>query len=473
MRKKYVQLSLFDIYTDVLESIEENKPKVIKLIDEYIDFESFIPHNFYRAYYRYYGRKRINPLESYIRFLILQKLLKIPQTKVMLNVLSFSKQLQDFCSFNIIPDESQISRFKSEFCDLIVEMFENLVEITVPIRNEIDSKKAEYLIFDTTGIEPYVKENNPKFYNTKLTCAKNIKRSNPNYNPYIGVYNLFPDEAEKAKLAKHQYINGHFCYAYKAAVITDGLGIIQHISFFDEDFRNKHPEIISKKSGDPEKDKEVGDSIALKPVLSDFFKAHPDFHYSTFLGDSAFDSYDIYTLLKNDFHFSRVCVPLNPRNSKSSSNTFNEYGNPICPVTKVQFTCLGKSGGKNRSLRYKWVCPESKAYKNRRICTCKNPCTNSTYGKCTYTYPEKNFRECPGIPRNTEHWNNLYKHRIRIERTINIFKDSFALDSPRTQNPKTIKADLYLAGCVQLIGVILAKSVNNLKLYKSISKLIS
>ena len=41
MRKKYVQLSLFDIYTDVLESIEENKPKgltpdVIREIEEKI-----------------------------------------------------------------------------------------------------------------------------------------------------------------------------------------------------------------------------------------------------------------------------------------------------------------------------------------------------------------------------------------------------------------------------------------------------
>ena len=113
MRKKYVQLSLFDTYTDVLESMEENKPKVIKLIDEYIDFKSFIPYRFRRAYYNYYGRKRINSLESYIRFLILQKLLKISQTKVMLNLLHISKELQDFCGFNKIPDEPQVSRFKS------------------------------------------------------------------------------------------------------------------------------------------------------------------------------------------------------------------------------------------------------------------------------------------------------------------------------------------------------------------------
>ena len=37
----------------------------------------------------------------------------------------------------------------------------------------------------------------------------------------------------------------------------------------------------------------------------------------------------------------------------------------------------------------------------------------------------------PGIPRNTEHWDNLYKHRVYIERTIFLLKDCFGLDSLR------------------------------------------
>lgn len=40
-----------------------------------------------------------------------------------------------------------------------------LVDITKPICLEIDAKKADYLIFYTTGVEPYVAENNPKFLN--------------------------------------------------------------------------------------------------------------------------------------------------------------------------------------------------------------------------------------------------------------------------------------------------------------------
>ena len=76
-------------------------------------------------------------------------------------------------------------------------------------------------------------------------------------------------------------------------------------------------------------------------------------------------------------------------------------------------------------------------------------------------------------PRNTEHWDNLYKHRVVIERTINLFKDTFGLDFLRTYNPITIKAELYLAGITQLIGVILAKALHKPKLFKSVRKLIA
>ena len=36
MRNKVVQLSLFDTYTDVLETMEENKSELVELLEEYI-----------------------------------------------------------------------------------------------------------------------------------------------------------------------------------------------------------------------------------------------------------------------------------------------------------------------------------------------------------------------------------------------------------------------------------------------------
>lgn len=473
MRNKNVQLSLFDTYTDVMDSMEANKPKLIKVLEESVDIEALIPVSFYSAYNQHMGRKRINPLESFIRAFIIQKMLGMTENKQLLTLLTFSKELRDYCGFIKLPDEPQLSRFKSAFCVHIERMFRSLVEITEPICRKIDAQKADYLIFDTTGIEPYVKENNPKFFTEKLNSAKKLAKSSPDFNPYKGVYSMLPDQAQTAPSARQQYINGHFCYAFKAGVVTNGLGIVRDIAVFDDDFRAAHPEVVSPRTDDPEKDKEIGDNIALKPVLTDFYKAHPSFQYGTFLGDSAFDSYDTYAMLKNDFHFSRACIPLNSRNSGSSHGDFNSFGNPVCPVTGEQFTCLGKSGGKNRSQRMKWVCPKSEAAGTTRRCTCDSPCTDSSYGKCVYTYPDKNFRMCPGIARNTEHWDNLYRHRTLVERTINLFKDAFGLNRVKTQNPNSVKFDLYLAGCTQLIGVILAAAIHESKFVRSVRQIVA
>ena len=49
MRKKNVQISLFDTYTDVCRTMEEDKPAFLSLLDEHIDFEAIIPPRFYHA----------------------------------------------------------------------------------------------------------------------------------------------------------------------------------------------------------------------------------------------------------------------------------------------------------------------------------------------------------------------------------------------------------------------------------------
>lgn len=69
----------------------------------------------------------------------------------------------------------------------------------------------------------------------------------------------------------------------------------------------------------------------------------------------------------------------------------------------------------------KWVCHKSVKKRNTRVCTCDHSCTASKYGKCVYTHPDKNFCFYPCVPRNTETWDDLYHHRVQIERTIHIF----------------------------------------------------
>lgn len=475
MRNKGVQMSFFDIYNGVSESMESQKSELIALLEKHIDLDELIPDSFRHAFYGRMGRGHSYHLESFLWFVILKKLFGLSQNTQMINILKCSRELRELCGFDKVPDASQITRFYQNYCGNIEKMFEHLVDITDPICRKINAKKAGYLIYDTTGIEANVSENNPKFFNTKLKEAKKIAKDSEGYNPYMGVYSLLPSESKTNPEIRQQYINGHFCYAAKVGILTNGIGIVRHISVFDHNFRKRHPECAAPKTDDPDRDKEIGDSVALRPVLFDFFAAHKSARYATFIADSACDSYDNYSMLKNEFKFSRAVIPLNPRNSKTSNACFDDVGTPICPLDGSKFQFLGKSGGRNRSLRFKWVCPKSVPVPKTgsRVCICDTPCTDSTYGKCVYTYPDKNFRLNPGIPRNTEHWDNLYKHRVTVERTINLLKDTFALSDNRSYSVTTLKADLFLSGIVQLIGVILADKLNKPKLFKSVRKLLA
>ena len=50
-----------------------------------------------------------------------------------------------------------------------------------------------------------------------------------------------PPHASANPEIKQLYINGHFCYVFKFGIVTNGLGIIRHIPFYNKDFFSKHP----------------------------------------------------------------------------------------------------------------------------------------------------------------------------------------------------------------------------------------
>ena len=451
MRGRYVQMSLWGIYKDVENALEMDKPLLFRLLDEHLDWDEIIPFAFFMAFYKQYGRSRVYDLESFLRALFLQRVFHYVEDSQLLNTLRFSREMREFCGFAKVPDASKLTRFKQEFCDHIRTVFERLVELTEPICREMDAALADILIKDTTGIESYVAENNPKFPATKAAQS----------HEYSGV-------AASNSAVKHQYINGHMCYAQRAAVLTTGLGIVRHLELFDEDFRFRHPEVPREpRTKFPEIDKEIYDSIALKPVLQDFRAAHPSFRYGTFSGDSAFDSYDNYTFLLKEYGFEKAVIPLNPRNSASTdAKDFNENGTPLCPLDQTPFLFHSKSGGMHRSLRLKYICPKTKTLQLEsggwtRRCFCQTPCSDSKYGKCVYTYPDKDLRLYPGISRDDPAFEAIYKHRTTVERSISSLKHTLCLEGRKTSNVLTTKADLFLAGIVQLLCVLLAGKLHN------------
>ena len=485
----YKQLSLADIFEDCQNIFEEDKPQFLTLLEQHIDLDEMIPLSFRNHFYASTGRTRKYPLHAFLWALIIQRIFSIPTDQLLLTFLAYSKPLRDFCGFTKVPDASKITRFKQDFLDDLQLVFDNLVDVTEPICQAIDSAKADMTIFDSSGIEAFVTENNPKYANRIIRQLKAYAKAHgfdKSYDPYKAAYGSMPSHASANPEIKQLYINGHFCYVFKFGIVTNGLGIVRHISFYNKDFMASHPDIVvGKKSDSPDEDKSVHDSRLLIPTLIDFFTKHPLINPKTFLGDAAFDSVELYKLLLtgntfgNDRHFAKAYIPLNSRSGLENKDyIINEDGIPCCPHDES--LPMNPEGKKYRNSipTFKFVCPKIKWVYDKttkrchRECQCDTPCTTSKCGRMVYIYPERNLRAYPGTIRGTEEWENTYKIRTTVERDINHIKDNLCLSGRRTQNEKTLHADLILAGITQLITVVLADNIHHHEYIRSVKPLI-
>jgi len=476
MPVKYHQISLNETFTGCQEKFFDDTPAFFQILEEHLDLELFIPSVFYNAFYQSLGRKRVYPLTGFLAALILQKIFSIPSDSLLILFLNLSKEIRDFCGFTKVPDAPLFTRFKQNFLVYIEMMFHNMVDFTEPICQAIDASLANMITFDTTGIELYVTENNPKTLNALIKRLSAYYKDNDSVDPHKMAYGLMPSHAASSKDAKQLYINGHFCYADKFAVITNGLGIMRHISFLDDGFKEAHPEIpVEKKTDSPDEDKSIGDSTALKPVLSDFFGLHPDFKPDTFLGDSAFDSYDTYEFLKDEFNFSRVLIPLNTRNESNLPKVgYNIYGYPTCPNDKnLAMKRKGLCREKGRSDRVKWICPKVRVVNRQWVVDCDNPCSTAEKGRTAYTNENMAFRMFPGIQRDSDEWVRLYKNRAIVERAINHFKINMCTAGRKSRNHETTKADVFLAGIASQLTVIVAHNMSCPQYIRSLKPLVA
>lgn len=480
MQKKYEQMSLLDTYKGVEARLENNKPGLFRLLDEHLDWEEIIPARFYSVFYQWLGRKRGYGLESFLRALFLQRIFHYVEDFQLLNTLQFSYEMRDYCGFKKVPDASKLTRFKQDFCEYIRDVFERLVDMTEPICAEMDKTLADILVYDTTGIESYVAENNPKFMGKMAAQSRSITKLDPTFDPSGGAAALLPKAAASNPAVKLQYINGHFCYAQKAAVVANGLGIVRHLELFDDDFKTTHPEMeIGTRTKHPKVEKEIGDSTSLKPVLLDFKAARPNVHYSVFSADAAFDSYENFSFLLNDYGFQKAVIPLNPRSGLPASDVgFSENGTSLCPADGTPLKPCGHANESHRSPRLKFISPKSKLVKlsdGKRSFRCQyeSPCSSVKYGRCVYVPLNKNLRLYPGISRDDPAFAQIYSRRTCVERSINSLKDTLGISNRKTSNVLTTKADLFLAGIVQLLCVLLAYKLHDIKLARRPRKLIA
>ena len=482
----YKQLSLADIFSDCQNKFDNNKYEFLSILDETINLDKIVPPSFVCHFHAATGRPRKHLLYPMLKALLLQLIFSIPTTSLLIVFLKYSQELRDFCGFDVVPDASKFTRFKQDFLLDLQSMFDHMVELTEPICQKIDNQKASMLLFDTSGIEAWVTENNPKYANRiikQLKAFKKAKGLDDSYDPYKAAYGSMPSHAAANPAIQQMYVNGHFCYAYKFGIITNGLGIVRDISFYNKDFLISHPEIvIEKKSDSPDEDKSLADAKALIPTLMDFFKKHPLINPKTFLGDAAFDSIEIYKYLLQETSFEKACIPLkNKLKIEWVDYTVNDKGIPCCPHDP---SLPMKREGSKSHLRcglptMKFVCPKMKwewnsiTKKSKRVCHCDNPCTTSSCGRMIYIYPEKNLRAYPGCVRDTQEWDSTYKIRVNVEKAINHFKDSFCIAGRKTQNEKTLHSDLLLAGIAQLLTVIVADKIHKHQYIRSLKPLIA
>jgi hypothetical protein len=393
-------------------------------------------------------------------------------------MLALSPVLQAFCRLpsGYCPDESILSKFKITFEDELRLFFEALSLAVMDIFDDHDATLPDNspdkgmnatLIYDPTGLKPKVKENNPK------TLASEIKRqtrykqyldkqgTNKGFNVYSAAFKNMPKHALANDAIKLDYANGHFGYFYKFGLVTNGWGVPLHIHFLDKEFYSPLP----KDFDSPEDQKFTFDNASLHPVLSSFYSrigtgyalsGKRRFH--TFLGDSEFDSYDNYGFL-HELGFKKMLIPLNNRNTSVSGHPIprNADDTPVCPKDhELPFIYSGKCKGKNRSLRYKYICPKASFINNRWLSRCDDMCRHSDSAVTTYTYPSQNLRTHPGILRGSNEWDTLYNRRTAIERELSSMKSHPALERPNSYNCASIRADVYLNASVKLLTVILA-----------------
>lgn len=81
---------------------------------------------------------------------------------------------------------------------------------------------------------------------------KTFYKDKPEVDPYSMAYRLILFHAASCLDAKQMYINGHFCYADKFVILTNGLSVVRHIAFTEnDDFKKANPELTVEKKRIP------------------------------------------------------------------------------------------------------------------------------------------------------------------------------------------------------------------------------
>ena len=481
----FEELNLFALYETLCGDLADKPNEIFKLIQDNFNISKFIHSGFYSRYDKTLGDNRDIPLESVLALFIFKYLFKVPTENLLVLFLRLCKELREFCGFNhVLPDEPFLSRFKEAFESDIKAVFDSMVSVSLDICDEMgalleengEPNLAEMLIDDTSALKPKVKENNPKFLQSEIRRQEKFAAfiNNPDFDPIRAAYKNMPKNSSANPAFKLEYLNGHFCYGYKFNLLNNGFGIPLDYQFLDEDFYNnlQPPGFHS-----PNDQKYFYDNASLRPMLDSFIHKHGN-RFSSFLGDSEFDSYANFEYLQKN-SFKKVFIPINSRNSSpvaSDNLIIDEDGVPFCNRAKLPFKKNGCECGSAQSKRLKFVCPLRKRIGGKVSTSCDNKCTQAAGGRSVHVYPNSDFRLYPGVLRDSHEFAQTYKIRATIERTISSLKSNPCLASPNSRKTATLRVDLCFALMAKHVILILAYALKYndfFNCYRSFEKILN
>ena len=128
--------------------------------------------------------------------------------------------------------------------------FDRLVDITEPICQEIDSVRASMSIYDSSGIEAFVAENNPKYANRIIKQLKSYAKVagyDKNYDPYKAAYRLMPSCASANPQIKQLLLTAISAMFSNLASLPMALVSLGYI-LYNEDFFKNHLTLSSVKN---------------------------------------------------------------------------------------------------------------------------------------------------------------------------------------------------------------------------------
>ena len=175
------QLTLAEIFDDCQNKFDNDKYQFLSLLDETINLDEIVPVSFVTHFHASTGRPRKHQLYPMLKAFLIQRIFSIPTDMLLMDLQS---------------------------------MFDHMVDMTEPICQKLDPHLAAMTIFDTSGIEAWVTENNPKYANRIIKQLKAFAKANnldKSYDPYKAAYGSMPTHAASNQAIHHMYINGHFC----------------------------------------------------------------------------------------------------------------------------------------------------------------------------------------------------------------------------------------------------------------------